>query len=169
MQLQGSRSAAGAMLRRTPRGDRIVRSVIVGTGVAVLLLLAWVHLGLGALLFPPSATPARVTATTDGRSGYVVTLATDSGALDTGGGNVVTFLIQDSHGAPLPNATVRVHADMTTMAMPVPDASATAQGHGRYVAHLIFTMAGTWRLTVTIQAPGQAPVHATFDVGVRWH
>jgi hypothetical protein len=52
--------------------------------------------------------------------------------------------------------------------MPVPPVDAT-WANGKYTAHPIFSMAGPWRLTVTITTPGQPPVHATFRVGVRWH
>jgi hypothetical protein len=57
---------------------------------------------------------------------------------------------------------------MTTMAMPVPDMVAAAQGGGHYTARLLFTMAGPWRLSVIVAAPGQPPAQAAFDVGVRW-
>jgi YtkA-like len=85
-----------------------------------------------------------------------------------GDGNLMSFVVRDRAGHPVVGATVRVHADMTTMAMPVPDASAVAQGGGRYTARLLFTMAGPWRLTVVVAAPGQAVARAAFDVGVRW-
>ena len=165
MQVQVTRPLTPPLMRRTRRGDRIMQGLIVGGGLSVLLMLAWAHLGLSALVFPPSATPARMVA----MSGpYTVTLYADSGQLVTGGGNLVSLDVRDRAGQPVVGATVRVHADMTTMAMPVPDASATAQGGGRYTARLLFTMAGPWRLTVVVAAPGQAAARAAFDVGVRW-
>ena len=165
MQLQVTRPAAGVVSRRTRRGDRIVQGLIVGSGVAVLLMLAWAHLGLGALLFPPAATPPEMVAAA---GPYTVALYADSGQLVTGEGNAVSFGVRDHAGQPIADAAVRVHADMTIMAMPVPDATATAQGGGRYSARLLFSMAGPWRLTVTVVAPGQAAVRVAFDVGVRW-
>lgn len=165
MQLRTTRSVAAVGTQRTRRGDRAMRLLIIGSGLSVLLLLAWVHLGLGALLFPPSATPPQMAAAS---GPYVVTLFADSGQLVTGDGNVVSLDIRDHAGHPLESAVVRVHADMTTMAMPVPDVSAVARGSGRYRARLLFSMAGPWRLTVTITAPGQAEVQVAFAVGVRW-
>ena len=44
------------------RSDRIARGVILGGGLFVLLLLAWGHLGLGALLLPPAASAQQQTA-----------------------------------------------------------------------------------------------------------
>jgi hypothetical protein len=52
--------------------------------------------------------------------------------------------------------------------MPVPTVEA-AWAKGKYIANPVFSLAGPWQLTVTIPAPGQPPVHATFRVGVRWH
>ena len=165
MQLKVTGAAAGVVSRRTPRGDRIMQGLIVGSGVSVLLMLAWVHLGLGALLFPPPATPPAIVVAA---GPYVVTLHVDSGQLVMGDGNMVSLDVRDRAGHPLADATVRVHADMTTMAMPVPDATATAQGGGRYTARLLFSMAGPWRLTITVAAPGYAAARVTFDTGVRW-
>jgi hypothetical protein len=128
-------------------------------------MLAWVHLGLGALLLPPASAPGQMTARA---GGYVVTLAADAGQLVAGDGNDVSLAVRDGAGRPISEATVRIHSDMTTMAMPVPDATATALGGGRYSAHLLFTMAGPWRLTVSVVAPGQPTARAGFDVGVRW-
>lgn len=40
------------------RQANIARGVIVSSALLVLALLAWTHLGLGALLFPPAPSPA---------------------------------------------------------------------------------------------------------------
>jgi hypothetical protein len=151
--------------RRTRLSDRIMQGLIAGSGASVLLLLAWVHLGLGALLFAPAATPPRMLAAS---GPYVVTLVADSGQFVTGDGNLVSLCVQDRAGHPVAGVTARVHADMTTMPMPVPDANAAAQGDGCYGARLMFTMAGPWRLTVTIVIPGRVAIPVAFDVAVRW-
>jgi len=151
-------------LRRTHRGDRIMQGLILVGGLSVLLLLAWVH--LGALLVPPAASSPEMEAAS---GPYAVMLYADSGQFMTGDNNAVSLNIRDRAGHPLADATVRVHADMTTMAMPVPDVTATARGGGRYTAHLLFSMAGLWRLTITVAAPGQSTARVAFDVGVRWH
>lgn len=166
MQLQEARAAGGLVSRRTRRGDRVMQGLIVGSGVSVLLMLAWAHLGLGALLFAPPATPPHTAAAA---GPYVVTLYADSGQLVIGDANAVSLDVRGRDGHPVSHAVVRVHADMTTMAMPVPDVTATAQSDGRYRARLTFSMAGAWRLAVTIAAPGQPVTQVAFDVGVRWH
>lgn len=165
MWLVGTQLSSEKVSRRTRRGDLFMQGLIIGSGALVLLTLAWVHLGLSAIIFPPAATPAHLVAAT---GSYTVTLYADSGQLKTGAANVVSFDVRDRAGHPVTNATVRVHAEMTTMPMPVPDALATPQGNNRYGAHLTFSMAGPWRLTVHIIAPAQSDTSVAFDVGVRW-
>lgn len=165
MWLMGTQLSGEKVSRRTRRGDLFTQGLIIGSGLSVLLLLAWVHLGLNAVIFPPAATPAHMVASA---GPYTVTLYADSGQLKTGATNVVSFDVRDRAGRPVTNAAVRVHAEMTTMPMPTPDALATFEGAGRYRAHLTFSMAGPWRLTVYIIAPAQSDASVAFDVGVRW-
>jgi hypothetical protein len=149
----------------TRRQGYVARGVILGSGLLVLALLAWVHLGLGALLFPPATGPARQVAT----AGTLrVTLLADSGEMLVGDHNTISLAVNDATGMAITGAKVAVAADMLTMPMPVPTVEA-AWANGKYIAHPVFSMAGPWQLTVTITAPGQPPVHATFRVGVRWH
>ena len=150
--------------RRSRRERRIAHGVIIGSGLLVLALLAWVHLGVGALLFPPASGPARQVATA---GPWQVTLLRDSGEMLVGEHNTISLLVRDATQHAVTGATVTVAADMLTMPMPVPDVPA-AWTRDRYTAHPIFTMAGPWKLTVTIAAPGQPAVHTGFRVGVRW-
>ena len=149
---------------RARRERRIAHSVIIGSGLLVLALLAWVHLGVGALLFPPAPGPARQVATA---GSWQVTMLADSGEMLVGEHNTISLLVRDATQHAVTGATVTVAADMLTMPMPVPDVPA-AWTRDRYTAHPIFTMAGPWKLTVTIAAPGQPAVHTGFRVGVRW-
>lgn len=149
----------------TRRQAYIARGVILGSGLLVLALLAWVHLGLGALLFPPASGPARQVATA---GTLQVTLWADSGEMLVGDHNTISLAVDDAAGKAITGARVTVAADMLDMPMPVPPVDAT-WANGKYIAHPIFSMAGPWRLTATITTPGQPPVHATFRVGVRWH
>ena len=149
---------------RARRERRIAHSVIIGSGLLVLALLAWVHLGVGALLFPPAPGPARQVATA---GSWQVTMLADSGEMLVGEHNTISLLVRDATQHAVTGATVTVAADMLTMPMPVPDVPA-AWARDRYTAHPIFTMAGPWKLTVTIAAPGQPAVNANFQVGVRW-
>lgn len=151
------------------RIDRIVRAGIVGSGVLCFVLLAWGHLGLGALLFPPAATaPQQLTEA----GPYRVTFQSDSGQLTVRGPNTVSFILRDQAGKPITTAAVHVRATMSTMAMDAPPITLVAGGDGRYSAHPVFGMAGNWRLDVTISQPGQSigqDQHTTFAVSVRWN
>jgi hypothetical protein len=158
----GRTTDAGAHSRRQ---RRIAHGVIIGSGLLTLALLAWVHLGIGALLFPPTPGPARQVANA---GAFQVTLLADSGEMLVGEHNTISLLVRDADQRAVNDAWVTVAADMLTMPMPAPDVAAT-WAHGRYTAHPIFTMAGPWMLIVTITTPGQPPVHANFQVGVRWH
>jgi hypothetical protein len=155
---------AGASIPSRRQGY-VARGVIHGSGLLVLTLLAWAHLGLGALLFPPASGPARQVAT----AGVLrVTLLADSGDMLVGDHNTISLAVNDSTGKVITGAKVKVAADMLEMPMPVPPVEAVWT-QGKYTAHPLFSMAGPWQLTVTINTPGQPPVHAAFRVGVRWH
>lgn len=161
----GRATATSERGARSRRERRIAHGVIIGSGLLTLALLAWVHLGVGALLFPPAPGPARQVATA---GSFQVTLLSESGEMLVGEHNTISLLVRDANQRAVTGAAVTVAADMLTMPMPVPDVSA-AWTQDRYTAHPVFTMAGPWRLTVTIIAPGQPAVHMAFDVGVRWH
>ena len=76
--------------------------------------------------------------------------------------------LQDQAGHAINGASLRVTPEMTTMPMTVPAADGLGQGNGQYLLHPAFGMAGDWRLNVTITAPGQPTMQASFPVGVRW-
>jgi len=148
------------------RTDRVAYSIIIGTGALCFLLLAWVHLGLGALLFPPAATAQAQTATT---GSYALTLRLSSGQLTAAGPNAVTLTIRDAAGHALDAASVEVQPVMTTMPMQAPSVAAIPLGAGTFVVHPKFGMAGTWHLDITVMPRGGAAHSTSFVVGVRWN
>ena len=145
--------------------DRLTRSVFVGAGLLTLGLLVWGHLGLGALLFPPS-NAASVQSAMAGP--YQVSFARPASGFTVGKDNLALISIRGSNSAQLEGAQVSVRQEMTTMAMSVPPATVTAQGNGRYEARMAFAMAGSWRVTIIIARAGQAQSQVAFDAGVRW-
>ena len=147
------------------RGDYLAKGGILAAGLVCLLLLAWGHLGLGALLVPPAPTVAQQTVTA---GPYTVTLQLQSGQLKARGPNTIVLRLQDQAGHPVNGASLHVTPEMTTMPMAGPDAAGLAQSAGHYIIHPIFGMAGDWRLDVSIAAPGQPGARASFPVGVRW-
>ncbi len=144
--------------------DRMMRIVIFGGGVLVLALLAWGHLGLGALVRPPAPTALQQTA----QVGPYAVAFRATGQMSARDVNAATFSLHDASGAALTNAQVRVTFAMVDMPMTAPDAPATMQADGTYLAHLRFSMAGTWHVTVHIATPGQPEQSAIFTVSVRW-
>jgi YtkA-like protein len=150
---------------RSVTSDRIARYGILGSGILCLSLLAWGHLGLGALIFPPAPTVALQTATA---GAYQVTLRLDSGQLTAGRQNTISFAVRDRAGRPVTASELHVQPVMTTMAMDVPAADVTAIASGRYLAHPLFSMAGPWRLDVSVATPSEPAATVSFNVGVRW-
>ena len=145
--------------------DRFVRGVFVGAGLLTLGLLAWGHLGLGALLFPPTNSPSVQMALA---GPYQVSFARPASGFVAGKDNTALITIRGGNGAELEGTQVSVRQEMTTMVMSVPAATVTPQGHGRYEARMAFSMAGPWRVMVIIAQQGEAQYQAAFDAGVRW-
>lgn len=166
MALPLQRDAAREPFQRTAKSDRIARIGIFGTAALVFAMLAWGHLGLGALIFPPAATAPQQVAIA---GSYHVIFTANSGQLTTTGANAITFTLHDAMGHAIDGATVQVQPVMTTMAMPNPSYSMTSLNDGRYVLHPTFSMAGDWRLDLTITQVGQSPAHTSFLVSVHWN
>jgi hypothetical protein len=147
------------------RADYLAGGGILAAGLVCLLLLAWGHLGLGAWLFPPAPSVAQQTAAA---GPYRVTLQLTSGQLTARGPNTLTLRLRDQSGQAINGASLHVTPDMTTMPMSVPAVEGQARGAGTYLIHLVFGMAGDWRLDVTIAAPGHPDAQVSFPVSVRW-
>jgi hypothetical protein len=86
--LQRTQTAAAKRLPARSRADVLARGGILAAGLACLLLLAWGHLGLGALLFPPAPTVAQQTAVA---GPYRVTLRLESGQPTARGPNTLVL------------------------------------------------------------------------------
>jgi hypothetical protein len=142
-----------------------MRGVFAGAGLLVIGMLAWGHLGLGALIFPPANAASVQTAMA---GPYQVSFARPASGFTAGKDNTSLITIRGSNGAQLEGAQVSVRQEMTTMAMSIPPATVTAKGNGRYEARMAFAMAGSWRVTIIIARAGQAQSQVAFDAGVRW-
>jgi YtkA-like len=145
--------------------DRLVRGVFIGGGLLALTMLAWGHLGLGALLFPPANAASVQTAVA---GPYQVSYARPATGFTVGKENMALITVVGQNGAPVDGASISVGQEMTTMPMSVPPAAVTPQGGGRYQARMMFSMAGSWRVTISIARPGQAQSQVAFDASVRW-
>ncbi len=165
MKLLSARALDSDASHTASRAERVLPRIIVASGVLCFLLLAWGHLGLGAWLFPPAPTVAHQTALA---GPYQVVLSLDSGQLTVHGPNTLSLRLQDQRGQAVTGASIQMQPEMTTMPMTTPAVTTQAQATGHYLARPLFSMAGEWRLTVTISAPGHASVQTMFLVSVRW-
>jgi hypothetical protein len=65
------------------------------------------------------------------------------------------------------NATVVLESNMQTMDMGTGRDQARLQDDGRYLAHLRFTMSGSWEVRVLVTMPGGQTFNAMFEVTVQ--
>jgi nitrogen fixation protein FixH len=73
----------------------------------------------------------------------------------------VLVTLTDPNGRPVEGGQVWLALIMPTMQMSPNEPDATAEGHGRYRAKVLFTMSGTWQLEVHATVQGQEHI-ATF-------
>jgi hypothetical protein len=151
--------------QRTPHSDRLARWGIGGAAAIVLGLLVWGHLGLGAWLLPPPATPAQTSLVA---GPYHVSVMTSGGNLTPTGPNTVSLQLRTAQGQPIGGAQVRIALLMTTMAMTAPQLSGVTDSAGQVIFHPIFSMVGTWRFAITLSAPTQPTTDLAVLLPVHW-
>ncbi len=74
-----------------------------------------------------------------------------------GDGNTLTVTVTGAAGKPIPGATVTSTVAMTTMDMGTTHPAFRDIGGGRYQGKVGFGMAGPWRVSLHVAAPGQKP------------
>lgn len=79
------------------------------------------------------------------------------------GHNVITLTITTPDGKPVDKVKVTASVGMTNMDMGTTHLAVASRGKGRYSVNAVFSMAGPWRLTVTVSASGRAPSTYHFD------
>ena len=77
--------------------------------------------------------------------------------------NTLTLTVAGSDGKPLIGATVKAAVAMTSMDMGTSHPAFQDLGDGRYKGQVTFSMAGPWRVTVTITPSGGKPTTKTFE------
>ena len=81
--------------------------------------------------------------------------------------NVLTLTVTGSDGKPLVGATLKASVAMTSMDMGTSHPTFKDLGDGRYQGQVTFSMAGPWRVTVTVTSPaGGPPVRKALDYAV---
>lgn len=79
------------------------------------------------------------------------------------GDNALDIVLKNAAGKPITAAKVTAQAAMTSMDMGTTDLSVKETGKGHYATTAAFSMAGPWRITVKVIAPGQKPQTKAFD------
>lgn len=82
------------------------------------------------------------------------------------GNNTFEVLVSDGQGHPVTDAQVSYNMDMTNMSMGKQIVTAAPLGDGRYSGRVRVSMAGPWRVIVSIARAGQTDT-ARFDFSVR--
>ena len=80
--------------------------------------------------------------------------------------NLLTLTISGSDGKPLAGATVKAAVAMTSMDMGTTYPAIHELGSGKYQGSITFAMAGAWRVSVTVTAPGEKPQTKTLEYTV---
>ncbi len=70
----------------------------------------------------------------------------------------LTLHLTDPEGVPIDNASVISRANMLKMDMGEKRRQLRSIGHGKYIAHLQFSMTGSWLVTVSAHASGIVPI-----------
>ncbi len=79
------------------------------------------------------------------------------------GDNALDIVLKNAAGKPITAAKITAQAAMTSMDMGTTDLSVKETGKGHYTTTVAFSMAGPWRVTVKVVAPGQKPQTKAFD------
>ncbi len=79
------------------------------------------------------------------------------------GDNALQIAVTDAQGKPVTGAKITTSVAMTSMDMGTTHPTVKELGGGKYAASVNFGMAGPWRVTVNVSAPGQKPALKSFD------
>lgn len=131
----------------------------LATGILALLMLAATLAACGS-----RGTPDTNTAASEG--GATVTLTVDPNPPVTNQEAKLTIQVRDASGQGVPGANVEVVAEHTGMNMGKLTGVATDVGGGTYTTTITPTMAGTWKVHVTVDVNGKTQ-QATFELQVK--
>ena len=79
------------------------------------------------------------------------------------GDNVLDIAITSAAGKPVTAAKVTAQVAMTSMDMGTASPAVKETGKGHYTSTVVFSMAGPWRVTLKVAAPGQKAETKAFD------
>ena len=111
--------------------------------------------GMG--MAPRHAQPAAAAA------GHVLKITATMAFPAKPGDNALDIAVMDKAGKPVTAAKVTAQVAMTSMDMGTASPEVREKGKGHYAATAAFSMAGPWRITVKVAAPGRKPEVKAFD------
>ena len=151
---------------------RQVANTAVGGLAAALLLAAAVHAQMGQMNCAPgtggmmqcgrgkpAATPLSSAPASNNALKITAVMASPAKA----GDNALDIVVMNAAGKPLTSAKVTVRVAMTSMDMGTASPAVQEKGKGHYATSAAFSMAGPWRVTVKVVAPGQKLQTKAFD------
>jgi hypothetical protein len=143
-----------------------MRTRTCSTAVALAVFMVAISgCGVSAPPSPGSSTPS--SAASSRQAGpYTVSLV---GAPNPAvrGINTVEIMVADANGKPVSDAKVTLDMSMTNMNMGKYTVVATSAGSGRYTGSITYSMAGPWRITVSVEQAGQPKASTSFDFSVN--
>lgn len=138
--------------------------LIIGLGLAFLILVT--ALGTFITNYMPTMKTPQVQSAQAGP--YTVTLSVNPNPPSTT--QPATFSVQVQQSAshqPVSNARVTLEGSQEDMGLSTSAIEAKAQGTGRYMARVPFSMSGSWQMQVSIALPGQPTFNTVFMVTAR--
>jgi YtkA-like len=135
--------------------------LVIVLGIGFLILITWLGTFITEII-PQRLTPQMQTADV---GPYTVTLKVNPNPpLITQPATLSLTVVLKGSQQTVSNAQVAIHSNMESMDMGIDAVHARPQGDGVYIAHVQFSMSGTWSLQVVITPPDQRAVTAAFEV-----
>lgn len=154
-------------MKNTPQ---LVKTIVLGSAAA-LLLTAGVYaqngrmnctLGAGGKMgcgMGMSSAPPQPSERTTHTLKITAALASPAKS----GDNTLSIAVTNAAGQPVTAAKVTAQVAMTSMDMGTDSPAVKETGKGHYTSTVAFSMAGPWRVTLKVAAPGQKAETKAFD------
>jgi hypothetical protein len=138
--------------------------LIVLLGVAFLFIVT----ALGTFVTNSMPTMSTPGVQTSQAGPYTVTLRVDPNPpLTDGPATFSVQVVQTTSRRPVNGASVTLAGALEDMGLSTSVIAARASSAGSYVAHVPFSMSGSWQIQVSIALPGQPTATAVFKVTTR--
>ncbi|HZR44604.1 MAG TPA: FixH family protein [Ktedonobacteraceae bacterium] len=135
--------------------------IIVGLGIVFLIVMTFIGTVVTEIL-PHRPTPRVQTAQA---GSYQITLQVDPNPPSiTQPANLSLQIVHSASRQLVTNARVTLESTMVSMDMGSDRTDAQMQSAGIYLAHVQFSMGGSWQIRVIVATPGAQTESTTFEV-----